>query len=96
MHVYFSPFSIKIARGTQEAPRAVDRGKRGTVKLIIQGSLVETLLEDALDGPVAGVVKAKRSCAGALQARAPVFFGKTDDPLGSPQVVQDPVAEERG
>ena len=57
-------------------------------------ALVQTFFEDAFDTAVAGVVKGQGAVAGGFQALGAVAFGKSDDALRCPKVVQHAITKE--
>jgi len=75
-------------------PCRIGGGEGKTVGRIGERTLIQALVQDALNCPVSGVVKEQGSSTGTLQAYGPVLFRETDDPLGGPQVVQYPVGKQ--
>lgn len=55
--------------------------------------LIQTLLQDIFHGPVPGIIEVQCPSAGALQTHGTIFFREPDDPLGGPEIIQNPVAE---
>lgn len=61
---------------------------------MFQRQLIQSLRKDIFDAFVTNIVKVQRPDTGVFQTNGAILFGKPDNTLGCPEMIQNLIAEE--